>query len=293
MPVKVNGRQIDDETIRSEAQRLLPALRREYDWMNETALKLQAEDMAKDRLVERRLLVEAARERMEAPDPKEVEKRLQLYLEKTGGKDDSSGKSELGPEELSRIEAEIADDLRLQTYLDRVVAEIEPVEEAAVAERYERDKRRFKTPERFKASHIVFHANEKQSSEAAAARAEEALRRLDAGEPFETLADEVSDCPGKGGSLGWFPRGQMVEEFERELDKLQPGQRSGVFKTPFGYHIARLEEREPEGFQPLDEVADQIRSSLESERREGRIEAVVKELKAKATIETVQPGAVG
>lgn len=43
----------------------------------------------------------------------------------------------------------------------------------------------------------------------------------------------------QGGSLGIFPAGQMVPEFERALVALKPGEISPVIETPYGYHIIR------------------------------------------------------
>ncbi len=43
----------------------------------------------------------------------------------------------------------------------------------------------------------------------------------------------------QGGSLGIFPRGAMIPEFEKALLALQPGQISPVIETSYGYHIIR------------------------------------------------------
>jgi parvulin-like peptidyl-prolyl isomerase len=43
----------------------------------------------------------------------------------------------------------------------------------------------------------------------------------------------------KGGSLGIFPKGTMVPEFEKALQALKPGQISPVIQTTYGYHIIR------------------------------------------------------
>lgn len=80
-----------------------------------------------------------------------------------------------------------------------------------------------------------------------AEEAQKVLARLKAGEDFAKIAKEVSLDIGSaenGGDLGWFPRGSMVPEFEEVAFKLQKGQVSDVVKSPFGYHIIQLIEKE-------------------------------------------------
>jgi parvulin-like peptidyl-prolyl isomerase len=52
-----------------------------------------------------------------------------------------------------------------------------------------------------------------------------------------TSQDQVSAA--RGGSLGLFPKGTMVPDFERGLLALRPGQISPVITTQYGYHIIR------------------------------------------------------
>lgn len=78
------------------------------------------------------------------------------------------------------------------------------------------------------------------------AKADEALKRIKAGEDFGTLAKEYSTDPGskdKGGELGWFKRGTMVKPFEEAAFGQQPGQTSDVIETQFGFHIIQTEEK--------------------------------------------------
>lgn len=65
--------------------------------------------------------------------------------------------------------------------------------------------------------------------------------RIDKGEKFGAIAQQVSLCPSakKGGDLGTFARGKMVKEFEKTAFALEKGQVSLPVKTQFGYHIIK------------------------------------------------------
>lgn len=72
------------------------------------------------------------------------------------------------------------------------------------------------------------------------AEAQEIYERLQDGEDFATVAQEVSKDTGSGangGDLGWFGRGAMVPEFEKVAFNLEIGEISEPVQSEFGYHI--------------------------------------------------------
>ena len=71
-------------------------------------------------------------------------------------------------------------------------------------------------------------------------------QRIVEGEDFAELATKNSDDFGSariGGDLGWAQRGKFVPEFEAAAYKLEAGEISPVFESPFGFHVLQLLER--------------------------------------------------
>ena len=63
-----------------------------------------------------------------------------------------------------------------------------------------------------------------------------------AGSDFSELAMIYSNDPGsaeKGGDLGWFPKGQMVDEFDRYAFTMKEGDVTEPFRSQFGWHIIK------------------------------------------------------
>ena len=127
---------------------------------------------------------------------------------------------------------------------------------------YKAETERFQTPARTRARHILI----KGKDAAARAQADKLLAELRAGGDFEALARKHSADPrsgAQGGDLGFFPKGQMVAPFDVALEKLKnPGDLSGVVPSQFGFHIIRLEERQPASKQSYAEVREQLHAEI-------------------------------
>ncbi len=69
--------------------------------------------------------------------------------------------------------------------------------------------------------------------------AQDLLRKIEEGADFAELAQKFSMCPSKarGGDLGKFGRGRMVEAFEDAAFGLKIGEVSMPVRTRFGFHL--------------------------------------------------------
>jgi peptidyl-prolyl cis-trans isomerase SurA len=79
------------------------------------------------------------------------------------------------------------------------------------------------------------------------AAALEARRRITSGEKFAKVAAEVSEDPGSarsGGDLGFFTRGSMDPSLEQAAFGLKTGELSAPIRTPFGWHLVEVLERD-------------------------------------------------
>lgn len=77
------------------------------------------------------------------------------------------------------------------------------------------------------------------------AKAKTVAQRLKGGEDFAAVARELSLSPDatNGGDLGWRGAERLPTIFLKAVEKLQPGQWTGPFQSPGGFHILRLEDR--------------------------------------------------
>lgn len=74
--------------------------------------------------------------------------------------------------------------------------------------------------------------------------AEEAKRRVEAGEAFGKVAMEMSYCPSKTseGSLGWLEKGATVKEFEDAAFHAPTNGEMLVVQTSFGWHVLAVDD---------------------------------------------------
>jgi parvulin-like peptidyl-prolyl isomerase len=264
LPLRVNNELIDDEVIREEIRTLRLRLSEAMPQEHPAAIDARAKEWARDNVIERVLLRQAALADAE-PVPPEL-------IEKAGGN-----------------AAEVDLQFRIERLAIRHAGRIAPPRNKDVVDYYRHHRESMAIPESVRAAHILKNVDEKTAESDALAAIRMAEERIKAGENFEAVADQLSDCPGHGGDLGWFPRDQMVPEFDAVVFALKPGEISPVFRTPFGFHIAKVYEHSDERVATFEEARPQIERQLLTEKHQKALERLCDYLRARATVEELAP----
>jgi hypothetical protein len=281
MALLINGELVDDSVIRQETN----SLRQQFAGSLEgdpVEIEMRLREQARENVIDCVLMrQEAARD--PAPlDPVKVEEALTAVRSQSAVKAGCDPRA--GDDGLHR---EIEARLRVERLLDKIGSKLARPRPKDVGEFYRKHRDEFHMPEVIRAAHIVKNVDQSTSEETALAAIRDVQAQLN-GDNFAELANQHSDCKGNGGDLGYFPRGQMVDEFDEAVFALDPGQTSDIFRTPFGFHIARLVDRRPAGVRPLPEVKDEIEEMLYRRKLRRAVEELLDRLRAQAEIQNVR-----
>lgn len=135
--------------------------------------------------------------------------------------------------------------------------------------------------------HILIRTNDLIGDDEARARLEQLKQRIEGGDDFAALARAHSDDAAsavKGGDLGWVNPGDLDPQFEEVMDGLAPGKLSDPFRTQFGWHLVRVQERRQH-----DDTADfrrnMAREMIRKRKAEEEIEIWLRRLRDEAYVE--------
>ncbi len=147
------------------------------------------------------------------------------------------------------------------------------VTDAEIQYYYEDNYKKYHKESQIKARHMLFKLSADASPEEETkirGTAEQILTQArKPGADFAELAKKHSQDVGsapKGGDLGFFNRTQMVPEFTDAAFKLKSGEISDLVRTPFGFHIIKVDEIRAEKTTPLDEARSEIEQTLKRDK---------------------------
>jgi len=231
---------------------------------------------ALDELIEEKLmLIRAEKLRLKVTD-EELKKRVEEI------KKDYPGENFTQVFGGEKVDYKIwSEELRKRLLLEKLIdqevnAKITVTDEEA-QEAYHANRSKYYSEESVHVSQIVVPTKEK---------ADGVLRRIQAGEDFGKIAQEVSTGPeaAKGGDLGVFTRGVMPEAFDRVVFSLPEGKTSKVVKSPYGFHVFKVLKRDKGHWIEFADVKDKIKLDLMKVKEEKEFRKWLDQLKSEAKI---------
>jgi peptidyl-prolyl cis-trans isomerase SurA len=242
-----------------------------------------------NRLIDTRLQLQEAKDIV--VEDGEVAEEIADIMKKVGAKDEAELDGMVRAQGLvmEALRKRTRERIRIAKVIRRKVTQRISVMDAEIDRYLDENRGKLETGLTYHARHILV-APEGESEtawERARDRAESIHAELSRGGDFAELARAHSgDATAKdGGDLGALKRGELAQDIEAQILALAPGQVSAPYRSPLGWHIFRLEERQSLTGEGLQRVRQQIRDILLREKYEARFDAWLKELKQRAIID--------
>ena len=191
----------------------------------------------------------------------------------------------------------IRQDLARFVLFERQWNERMDVTEDVIRMHYEALSHKYHSPTWLRASHILIEPESgpgidpNRAETEARLQAEKCLGLIRSGADFKAVAAAYSDCvSGRwGGDLRYFKKGDMDPAFEKAAFALQPDQVSDIVRTPDGFHLIKVTERQEAVDLSYQEVHEEIKWELIDKRRSEIVEDYCTELREKAHIVYREP----
>ena len=284
-------------------------------------LYLLVKDRVINELIVKTLLDEEIEKRGITVTNKEVDQAIKEIVDKLGSKEQLNTLLK----QNGMTNAQFKRDLKEEVKMKKLAKELGTynVSDAEAKKFYNDNIKKFKHPEKVRASHILISvspaeieevvksdAKNKNLDEAALkAKVEEEIKAKSAEAEtkankllaeakkdmtqFAKLAKDNSDdttSAVKGGDLGFFAAKEMVPEFSKAAFSMKPNTISDKpVKTQYGYHIIMVTDRAAAGQDSFDKVKNNIKGYLENQKQIEAIDKLTESLKKNAKIVYVNP----
>jgi parvulin-like peptidyl-prolyl isomerase len=290
----VDGAPIVAAELGREMQGLAQMLSRQYSQEQLQGMVEQIRNQAMSNLVARKLLLaEAVRSKVSVQSTPIDEAIANIEKQIPPGSTLDAELSKQGGNRTA-LRMEIENQLKINQLLEKNVPKPALPTQGEIETFYKANPKQFEAPETVNVRHVLIKT-EAADSEAVKQKkksdAQTLQKALSKGGDFAEIARTRSDCPSKerGGDLGTVARGQMVPEFEKAAFSQEVGKVGDVVETKFGYHILRVEAKNPARTVPMDEAKAKISDFLTRQSQEKAVAEYVTKLQGAAKIEFPKP----
>lgn len=189
----------------------------------------------------------------------------------------------------AEMEARLRDTLITNKVFARELRSRAELTDPELRERYNREKERYRLPERAHLREIVIlkpdNASKLDEARTRAAEVAEAARKP--GTDFANLASTMSESGSKdkGGDLGEIAKGDLVGELDKAVFNAAPGTIIGPVETKSAWFVMKVEQRLPSEVPAFETLKDRLRKDADEETFQRDYKAYIETLRKDAFIE--------
>ncbi|MFI4911995.1 MAG: peptidylprolyl isomerase [Sedimentisphaeraceae bacterium JB056] len=286
MTLTVNGEKIEWGVVEQEAERLRPHYEQVFAQQDKQHRDKQLIEWSKENVIERVLMKQQALD-LDGDFAEETESQYQELINKSGGEDKFFAERGIDISEKQNLINDVELQVRIRHLIEKITSKAVQPRQKDIEEFYSENKERFTIPEMIRASHLVKHIGPGQEDPQIFEQMTQAKSELDQGADFAEVTAKYSDCADNGGDLGYYAKGKMVQDFEDATFDMEVGEVSDIFRTEFGFHIAKVTDKKSPRVCDLDEVRDYIVKQLEEQAKEKALEKFLDDKMKKAVIKEV------
>lgn len=283
MPLVVNNQAIDDAIIDQE----FSAIKAHYESMGSMSCCERDEEFrgyARDNIIFRALLTQEAQRTISEPNAKEVDEAFSKLKKDNGGDDQFYASMSLTPDQDEIIRNDLAMNMQVETLRENIFAEIKHPTEEELIKYYSNNKDQFRDEDEVRASHIFKSVREVEKREEIFNELCGIREKIINGLDFFEIAKSYSDKPEEEIDLGYYKRGELMDEFEIITFSMKLGEVSPVFNTAHGFHLAKVTDRKTGLTKPYEDVKSIIKEELILLAQDKKLREYVEELKSSADI---------
>ncbi len=288
MALIINGETIDDEIIEEEFRHIKGHYERTLQ-VSCCERDPEFRAMAKENLSSRALLNQEALRQHPSVSDDEISERLAKLIQQAGGEDEFYANIGLPFKDESLVRDNVSNGVRMDKMLQGVYAPEPEPPESDMRAYYETNISLFLTEEEVRASHISLNLSGAKSRQEAYNHLRQLRVQALAGADFDALGAEHSSNKETPPDLGWFKRGEFMEEFEVLTFSMDKDEISPVFMTHLGFHLCKVTDRKDAVPKPFEEVKDQVRARIIEIHRDQKFNSFIEELKKTAKVEDTEP----
>jgi parvulin-like peptidyl-prolyl isomerase len=207
-----------------------------------------------------------------------------------GIKSDQEFEESLKKSNMSRAEMEgrMRDTILTNKLFARELRGREDLPDKELRERYDREKERYRLPERAHLREIIVLRPENAAQAAAAKQhAEELAQQARGGADFTLLAKTASEVAtkDKGGDLGEVAKGELLPELDKAVFNATAGQVIGPIEAKSAWHILKVEQRLPSEVPAFETLKERLRKDVSDEAWQRDYKAYIDRLRKDAFIQ--------